>query len=500
MLRITARAIAVGVIGLLGFAGHARAVTLLVDDDNVPCISGTAFHRIGDAVAVANVGDEIQICPGLYAEQVVLTKSLTLRGLSQGNQRPVVMPANLPISRPSTQGAISIRAGILVDAAKAVIEDLDVDLRFANLAGCSPVVAGIYLRNASGAVEGVRVTGAHADATGCDTGVGLIVEGGRLGSDFGRPIFRKAVLSIRASEFSNNQKGGIVALGDGTVLRVQASSVTGAGANGVGTPNGIELSSGAKARLQDFEVRNLRSAVPGKLSVGVLVFRAGKVRLRRPTMTHVEAGVFVVGDSTRVLDGQFGDITSDGIVFLGEKNRAFSNDLDVSSVSGVFMDGNRNIVRGGTISRMPVGVWFFDGDRSLAKGIDFIEVPLPERVGEIRDLTENSVDPLSLECTASSQCDDANPCTSDTCNVATGECLATSVPNFTPCADGTVCNGAEVCLAGVCQPGTPLVCVDGLECTQDLVCDPTLGCQYPPLPDGTLCSGGVGACLAGVCS
>jgi hypothetical protein len=501
MLRRTARAIALVTIGVLGLAGRAVAVVLLVDDDNVPCISGTAFHRIGDAVAVANAEDEIQICPGVYAEQVVLTKSLTLRGLALGNFRPVIMPAALPASRPSTQGGVGVRAAILVDAPRVVIEDLDVELRFTTLSGCSPAVAGIYLRNAGGSIEGVRVFGAHATApAGCDTGVGLFVEGGQFGSDFGRPISRKAVVSIRGSEFNGNQKGGIVALGDGTVLKLEASSVTGDGASGVGTPNGIELSNGVRARVQDFTVRNLRSAVPGKLSAGVLVFRGGKVRLRRPTITNVQAGVFVVGDSTRVLDGQFGDITSDGLIFMGRKNRAFSNDLDVSSVSGVFIDGDRNIVRGGTISRMPVGVWFFDGERSLARGIDFIDVPLPERVGELRNLSEESADPFTLRCTASSQCDDGNPCTVDSCTLATGACAATSLPNFTSCADATVCNGTEVCLAGVCQPGTPLVCVDGVECTQDLVCNPTLGCQYPPLPDGATCGGGAGLCIGGVCS
>ncbi len=501
MMRRTSRTSALAAIAVIGLARYAGAVTLVVDDDNVPCITGTAFHRINDAVAVANAEDEIKICPGVYAEQVVLTKSLTLRGIPQGSLRPVIMPPALPVSRPSTQGGVAIRAAVLVDAQRVGIEGLDVDLRFTPLVGCAPAVAGIYLRNASGSIENVRVVGARASAApGCDTGVGLFVEGGQLGSDFGRPVFRKAVVSIRSSEFNNNQKGGIVALGTGTVIKVRASSVAGDGSLGVGTPNGIELSNGVRARLQDFAVRNLRSAVPGKLSAGVLVFRGGKVRLRRPTMTNVQAGVFVVGDATRVLDGQFGDITSDGLIFLGDKNRAFSNDLDVSSVSGVFIDGDRNIVRGGTISRMPVGVWFFAGDRNLARGIDFIDVPFRERVGELRTLNEDTADPFTLRCAASSQCDDGNPCTVDTCAVATGACAVASVPNFTSCADATVCNGAEVCLAGVCQAGTPLVCVDGLECTQDLVCNPTLGCQYPPRPDGTSCGGGVGLCLGGVCS
>ncbi|MCZ6649767.1 MAG: hypothetical protein O7D35_03795, partial [Acidobacteria bacterium] len=38
------------------------------------------------------------------------------------------------------------------------------------------------------------------------------------------------------------------------------------------------------------------------------------------------------------------------------------------------------------------------------------------------------------------------------------------------CDDGLFCNGAETCLATVCQPGTPPVVEDGIGCTDD-ICD-----------------------------
>ncbi len=500
MLRSKTIAAAIGLLGVLLVRSQASAEILVVDDDNVPCITGRAFHTINAALAAANSGDEIRICPGVYPEQLVLTKPLTLRGQPVANNRAIIMPADLLASRQSTQGAKPIRAAILVDAPRVVLEGLDVDLGPANLDGCSPIVAGIYLRNASGSLSQMVVRGAHSSSTDCDTGVGLLIEGGKLGEDFGKPIFRKAVVSIRNSEFRDNQKGGIAGIGDGTVLKIRETGVFGLGPASVGVPNGIELTAGVKARLQDVAVRDLQSSVAGKTATGLLAFHASKFRIRRPTMTGVQTGIFVVGDSSRILDGQFGDLTSDGLVFLGNKNRSFSNDIDVSSVSGVFINGDRNAVRGGTISRTPVGVWFFDGNRDLAKGVDYNNVPQPERVGGVRDLDADSVSPLNLECAANADCDDGNPCTADACDTASGACIATALPNFTSCADDTICNGNEVCVTGVCQPGTPLVCVDGLECTQDLVCDPTLGCQYPPVSDGTSCNGGAGTCTTGVCS
>ena len=69
------------------------------------------------------------------------------------------------------------------------------------------------------------------------------------------------------------------------------------------------------------------------------------------------------------------------------------------------------------------------------------------------------------------------------------------------CADGNLCNGIETCSAGSCQPGTPLTCSDGLNCTLD-VCNPATGaCSNPPNPcsDGDSCT--VDSCTeAGGCA
>jgi subtilisin-like proprotein convertase family protein len=58
------------------------------------------------------------------------------------------------------------------------------------------------------------------------------------------------------------------------------------------------------------------------------------------------------------------------------------------------------------------------------------------------------------------------------------------------CQDGNLCNGAEICKAGLCTPGTPVDCSDGLFCTTD-TCDPSTGaCGHSPNPcgDGDSCT------------
>ena len=104
-------------------------------------------------------------------------------------------------------------------------------------------------------------------------------------------------------------------------------------------------------------------------------------------------------------------------------------------------------------------------------------------------------------------CDDLNPCTTDSCAPATG-CAHENVAAGVSCSDGSVCNGAEVCdAAGACLPGTSLDCDDDDPCTTD-TCDPAAGCDSELAPAGTDCSDGdacngaetcdaAGACLAG---
>jgi subtilisin-like proprotein convertase family protein len=62
------------------------------------------------------------------------------------------------------------------------------------------------------------------------------------------------------------------------------------------------------------------------------------------------------------------------------------------------------------------------------------------------------------------------------------------------CQDGNLCNGVETCVLGVCAPGTPVNCDDGLFCTID-ACAPGTGlCSHAP----NLCSDGDG-CTVDFC-
>ncbi len=96
--------------------------------------------------------------------------------------------------------------------------------------------------------------------------------------------------------------------------------------------------------------------------------------------------------------------------------------------------------------------------------------------GEVVIVLE-SVGPV---CETDTDCDDANPCTTDTCSE--GDCVYANVTDGTPCDDDLWCNGDETCQAGTCQAGSR-DCSDADVCTQDL-CDEDLDqCQHPSVTE-----------------
>ncbi|UCC30163.1 MAG: right-handed parallel beta-helix repeat-containing protein [Phycisphaerales bacterium] len=90
----------------------------------------------------------------------------------------------------------------------------------------------------------------------------------------------------------------------------------------------------------------------------------------------------------------------------------------------------------------------------------------------------------SVACLSGPDCDDSVACTDDTCNLGTHLCEY--LPNDSLCDDGQYCNGSEAChpILG-CQPGVPVDCDDGVDCTIDACDDVSDSCTN--VPQGALC-------------
>ena len=105
-------------------------------------------------------------------------------------------------------------------------------------------------------------------------------------------------------------------------------------------------------------------------------------------------------------------------------------------------------------------------------------------------------------CQTGQDCNDGNSCTTDAC--ATGQCSYQPAPDGSVCDDGNGCSAADTCVGGVCN-GSPTQCNDGNPCTAD-ICDSAAGCMFKPFDgigcdDGDMCtysdSCKAGSCLGG---
>src|SRR5207302_1493564 len=81
-------------------------------------------------------------------------------------------------------------------------------------------------------------------------------------------------------------------------------------------------------------------------------------------------------------------------------------------------------------------------------------------------------------------CNDANSCTADGCDPATG-CTHTTLADLTACEDGNLCTQSGACLGGACIGSNPIICTAQDQCHVAGVCDPASGvCSNPAASDG----------------
>ncbi|MBM4355576.1 MAG: hypothetical protein FJ109_17605, partial [Deltaproteobacteria bacterium] len=96
------------------------------------------------------------------------------------------------------------------------------------------------------------------------------------------------------------------------------------------------------------------------------------------------------------------------------------------------------------------------------------------------------------------ECGDANPCTLDSCDPASGACQ--HLPADWPCDDSSLCTSGDTCVLGACV-GQGISCDDANPCTADS-CLPLSGCKHLPVnapcDDGNACTLS-DLCLAGSC-
>ncbi len=338
-------------------AGHTLAATLTVDDDHLQCPSAT-FSSIQAAVTAARPGDTINVCPGVYDEQVNIDKKLTVQGIAVANMNQAIIKPNgtVPNSTSAYSGNPITAIVVVHDADGVNLTNLTVDGSTNGIAGCAPDLVGVFYRNASGTIDELAVRDIRLGGSlgGCQSGDGIFVQSGGGG---------KSKVTVSNTSVHDYQKTGIVANEVGTDVMIKGNAITGIGPTPDIAQNGIQIGFGAKGTVDGNAVINnvysLCVSVDdcGAAASNILVDTADNVKVTRNTTGNANVNIGVYANNADVNNNTIlQSEVFDGIDLIGNNNRAVNNTIFYSDDAGVYVQGNNNQVTANTINEATEGV------------------------------------------------------------------------------------------------------------------------------------------------
>jgi Periplasmic copper-binding protein (NosD) len=135
------------------------------------CHEGESFPTISAAVSAVPAGSIVNLCPGFYSEQVIISKSLTLQGIAYQNTSGAAVESSGSVAETQVLGLELIPA-IWVTAGTVNISNLSVVSY--SVPTCPQLPTGIfYASGTSGTVNHVSVA---AGNNACGEGAGIVAE------------------------------------------------------------------------------------------------------------------------------------------------------------------------------------------------------------------------------------------------------------------------------------------------------------------------------------
>jgi len=325
---------------------------LLVDDDKTEC-PNAGFTRIQDAVDAAAPGATIRVCEGNYAEQVKITKPLTIEADSGAVLIPGAMAQN---ATSIVDGATPFSAALVIaNTGNVSVRGLVVDGLNNGISECSPRLFGILVQNASATLARlvVRNFKLSVDLNGCQSGTGIFIQSGGGVSN----------VAIDNSTIHDFQKNGITADEAGTQVSIQGNVVTGLGPTTGAAQNGIQIGFGAAGSISRNTVTNniwsLCTAIDtcDTFATNILVFESDGVTVSQNRAGIGQAGIVLHGNGDIAEKNEtFATSVFDGIRVEGDQNQVRGNQVFNGAEAGIFIEGNNNVVEHNVITEASIGI------------------------------------------------------------------------------------------------------------------------------------------------
>ncbi len=325
---------------------------LVVGSGSSGC-SGAGFSRIQDAINAAKAGQQIQVCPGLYPESLLITTSVFLKFMPGA----LVMPSNVSQSTLSLESGNALAGIVTVTNATDVdIEGLVADASAAGISQCSPNLMGVIYQNSSGSIKRswIRNTLLSTYLDGCQSGNGIFVQSGNGGT---------SNVLIAENRVDGYQKNGITANEIGTVVDISKNVVVGIGPTTGAAQNGIQIGYGARGQIErNFVTSNIWSPCTSPsncayFSTGVLIEQSDNVVISGNSIGNNLVNIFLDGDCIRVRDNRlFGSLVLDSIEIAGNGADVERNHIFDSARAAVAVAGNNARVTNNVVSSASIGI------------------------------------------------------------------------------------------------------------------------------------------------
>lgn len=303
------------------------------------------YATITEAVNAASPGDEIDICPALYAEQLIITKPLTLRGLEvDGVKRVLIQPSSLVV----VDGLGFVAVITVMNTWGVTIENLAVDAGKNGVSSCAPGLAAIHFHNASGTVRDNAIFGAQlTNPLGCTTNK-------PYGNGFGVQVDATASgpfqVDIKNNSIHDFTSDGVLVQDNGVKANVCENMITGVGPSGGIFQFGVFIAIGAVGLVQDNVITEGNC---GTLSISDCInVRSEGVTLR------------AVGDGT-VVNHNIITKAQSGIFANGANGVSITNNIisNIDALSGMDIQGTasgfftNSVIEGNTVFNVgPINV------------------------------------------------------------------------------------------------------------------------------------------------
>ena len=362
----TSRAVVWVAVLAVTTGGFSSASTLVVSNAPTPCIAATTIYStIQAAVNAATPGATIDVCPGTYPEQVVITIPVILTGVTGGNAaNPLItvpvggVVANTTTARGGTP--IPAAAQLLVQNTSGVtVENLAVDGSNSGILDCSTSLVGIYYQSSSGTVNGVSVQNQTGFAA-CGNSLGVYVETEGAAS---------STVTIENSTVRFTSGLNIGATYTGTNVTIRNNSVVG---STVSLDNGIYLARGATGTVAGNSVIDFVSA-PDTLgdtadaSCGIAVSKgSGSITISGNSVGNTEVGICLYSGTSNnsvVNNKIFNSAPNDGVYVCGNNNLVQNNVITSSNDAAIHLDntactgfGNSNTITKNVVNGACVGI------------------------------------------------------------------------------------------------------------------------------------------------